>query len=222
MDSCCVYAKALNAPRPPSAKVPDASPQSKLVRAKLCLSVAVWITRKKSGSSAPQLRPPTRLFCAAPRTGATAIPAGALWCLCYHQVLHISKEIRLFCSSSDINITILFPSDFWLSTYRFSTFPHSSRRWASSISRGDISSLCTRPSGGSGSAVCSVSAGLQEASPRTSAETAGVWHWAGHHRWSHHLQCWRQHFSGKNKEIHSTGRRGPISIILFLPILYVW
>lgn len=78
MYSCCVYVKALNAPRPPSAKVNDASPLSKLVKAKFCLSVAVWTSRTKSGSSAPQRRPSTRLFCAAPRTGATAIPPGAL------------------------------------------------------------------------------------------------------------------------------------------------
>lgn len=100
MDSCSVHVKVLNASTPPGAKVPSASLRSKLVRVECSLSVAVWTSRTKSFSSASQLRPTTRLFNAAPRTGATAIPPGNIWCLFYHQVLYVYKEIGLSCSSS--------------------------------------------------------------------------------------------------------------------------
>lgn len=203
MDSCSVHVRVLNASTPPGAKVPSASLQSKLVRVEFFLSVAVWTTRTKSFSSASQLRPTTRLFNAAPRTGATAIPPGNIWCLCYHQVLYVYKGIGLSCSSFPYYKCFSPISNY---TYLFFTFTHSPRRWASSISCGDISSLRTWPSGRSGSAVCSICAGLQKAPSWTSAETAGVWRWAGSHRRSHHFQCRRQHFSGKsNRDNHEKG-----------------
>lgn len=72
-------------------------------------------------------------------------------------------------------------------------------RRASSVWGGDFGSVHTRPSGGSGSAVSGISSRMQTVSSRSSTEVAGVWYRTGSHRWSHHLQRGRQHFSGKTK-----------------------
>lgn len=74
IDSWRVCARALNASRPPSATVSDASPLSKSPAAGCCSSAAAWRDRTISVCSAPQLRPSTTPFSAAPRTCATSTP----------------------------------------------------------------------------------------------------------------------------------------------------
>lgn len=109
-----------------------------------------------------------------------------------YYITAVSNKRTVFCTCLLNNLTFNFSC-----TSFNSALGHSPRGWAGSVSRGDLGSLCARPRGGSGSAVCSICAGLQEAAPRPSAEAAGVRHRAGSYRWPHHLQCGRQHFSGK-------------------------